>query len=101
MQNGQSLCTIEEVCETFRCSKSTVWRWVSSGTLPKPLKIGGTSRWTPEALSVVIENAQAQQMTAASKPTRNTLHRPKLSRSRKAETGGQPLSGKISRIFSK
>jgi len=101
MQNDQSLCTIEEVCNTFKCSKSTVWRWVSSGTLPKPLKIGGTSRWATEALSLVIKKAQVQQMNPAPEPKRNALRSPKLSRRKKAETGGQPQSGKISRNFPK
>ena len=43
------------------CSKSTLWRCVADGTIPRPLKIGGMSRWLQSELKTVIEQAIAQR----------------------------------------
>lgn len=35
-----------KVAAMFGVSKATVWRWASSGILPKPVKLGpNTTRW--------------------------------------------------------
>ena len=35
-----------EVAERYSVSRPTVWRWVSEGHLPKPVKVGpGSTRW--------------------------------------------------------
>lgn len=34
--------------------RSTVWRWTEDGTLPRPMRIGGATRWPRgEALAAV------------------------------------------------
>lgn len=58
MQSDQSLYTVQNVCDIFKCGQSTIWRWVASGTFPKPLKIGGTSRWTHAAVAETISKAE-------------------------------------------
>ena len=35
----------------YEVSRSTIWRWVREGRLPKPLKINGSTRWSSEQLS--------------------------------------------------
>lgn len=46
------------------CSKSTFWRRVTDGTLPKPIKIGGMSRWRLSDVEAVIAKADAQRQAA-------------------------------------
>lgn len=43
------------------CSKATLWRRVADGTIPKPVKIGGMSRWPQSEIVAVIEAAKAQR----------------------------------------
>lgn len=50
-----------EAAGTHGCSKSTFWRRVADGTIPRPLKIGGMSRWPQSEISNVIERAIVQR----------------------------------------
>lgn len=43
------------------CSKATFWRRVADGTIPRPVKIGGMSRWPKSEIEAVIERAKAQR----------------------------------------
>ncbi|NND21703.1 MAG: DNA-binding protein [Silicimonas sp.] len=43
------------------CSKATFWRRVADGTIPKPVKIGGMSRWPQSEIVGVIESAKARR----------------------------------------
>jgi predicted DNA-binding transcriptional regulator AlpA len=47
--------------EILGCSKATWWRRVADGTLPKPIKIGGMSRWKLSELLDVIDRLAAIQ----------------------------------------
>lgn len=42
---SSGLLTVNEVAEYFGCNVSTIWRWAKNGTLSKPLKIAGITRW--------------------------------------------------------
>lgn len=33
------------LCQMLDISESTLWEWVRKGLLPRPLKIGASSRW--------------------------------------------------------
>lgn len=44
------------------CSKATFWRRVADGTIPRPVKIGGMSRWPQSEIVEVIETAKADRM---------------------------------------
>ncbi|MCA0943378.1 helix-turn-helix domain-containing protein [Salipiger pacificus] len=46
------------------CGRSTLWRWAAEGVIPRPLKIGGSSRWKLSDLQAVIRNAEAQRAAA-------------------------------------
>lgn len=38
--------SVHEVAAMFGVSRATIWRWASSGNLPKPIKLGpNTTRW--------------------------------------------------------
>lgn len=43
------------------CSKATFWRRVADGTIPRPLKIGGMSRWPQSEIQAVIDSAKARR----------------------------------------
>jgi predicted DNA-binding transcriptional regulator AlpA len=83
MPLDQSLHTIEDVCDVFKCSKSTVWRWAAAGSFPKPVKINGIARWTDESIREFIRTAQAETSSASTRPKGRDiggkLRRPKLS----------------------
>ena len=44
------------------CSKATFWRRVADGTIPRPVKIGGMSRWPHSEIMEVIEIAKAERV---------------------------------------
>jgi predicted DNA-binding transcriptional regulator AlpA len=50
-----------EVAMLLGCSKATFWRRVADGTIPRPLKIGGTSRWPLSEIDAVIEEAKSRR----------------------------------------
>jgi predicted DNA-binding transcriptional regulator AlpA len=43
------------------CSKATFWRRVADGTIPRPIKIGGMSRWLKSEILDVIRRAEARR----------------------------------------
>lgn len=48
-----------DAAELLGCSKATFWRRVADGTFPKPVKIGGMSRWQHSDITTVINQAKA------------------------------------------
>jgi predicted DNA-binding transcriptional regulator AlpA len=40
-----SLLNDRQVATALNCSRSSVWRLTENGTLPRPLKISGMTRW--------------------------------------------------------
>jgi len=47
-----------EAAGMLGCSKSTFWRRVADGTIPRPVKIGGMSRWPQSEVQEVIHKAK-------------------------------------------
>jgi predicted DNA-binding transcriptional regulator AlpA len=50
-----------DAAELLGCSKATFWRRVADGTIPRPVKIGGMSRWPLSEIASVIEQAKARR----------------------------------------
>ena len=50
-----------EAARMLGCSKATFWRRVADHTIPRPVKIGGMSRWPRSEISAVIEQAKAER----------------------------------------
>ena len=48
------LLTDRESAAMIGCGRSTYWRYVNQGIVPKPLKIGGMSRWRQSEIAAVI-----------------------------------------------
>lgn len=50
-QTGEpSLLTVRDVARWLRISTRQVWRLLSGGKLPRPLRLGGAVRWQGEEL---------------------------------------------------
>ena len=60
----QILLSDHKAAALLGCGRSTLWRWAADGTIPKPLKIGGMSRWPQSEIMAVIERAKAQREAA-------------------------------------
>ncbi|MFO1176563.1 MAG: DNA-binding protein [Paracoccaceae bacterium] len=50
-----------EAAGMLGCSKATFWRRVADGTISKPVKIGGMSRWLLSDIQAVIEAAKMRR----------------------------------------
>ena len=59
------LATADEAAEMLSIGRSTFWREVKTGTLPKPIKLGSITRWRVADLQACIER-QANPTTTAS-----------------------------------
>lgn len=40
----------------FNISEPTIWQWVKSGILPKPIQVGGRSFWSASDIIELIES---------------------------------------------
>ncbi len=58
------LLTASEGAALIQVSVPTFWRWVLKRILPKPVKLGGMSRWPQSELLAVIEKAKAARTSA-------------------------------------
>ena len=56
---GRMLVSDVETAALLGCSRATVWRRVADGTLPKPIKIGGLSRFVLSEINATVESAMA------------------------------------------
>jgi predicted DNA-binding transcriptional regulator AlpA len=59
MNTIDPLLTAKEAAAILQCSIPTFWRWGANGKLPKPVKLGGLSRWPQSEILAVIEKAKA------------------------------------------
>jgi predicted DNA-binding transcriptional regulator AlpA len=58
------LLTVRESARILQISVPTFWRRVADGTVPKPVKLGGLSKWPESEILAVIEQAKAKRATA-------------------------------------
>lgn len=59
------LADVREVADVLRCSRSTVWRRVAGGTLPKPIRIGGRTLWDLREIEALIAAKLAERDSEA------------------------------------
>jgi excisionase family DNA binding protein len=63
-QNGAQidlLLNVREGADYLGISVPTFWRWISKGLLPKPIKLGGLSRWLKSDLVAFVAAAKAHR----------------------------------------
>ena len=55
---GPALLDVKAVAALFQASPSTIWRRVNDGTMPRPVRIGGMTRWARDEIDAVIDRAK-------------------------------------------
>lgn len=55
---SDALLSDREMASLLNCGRSTVWRYVSNGTLPPPIKIGDLSRWRLSTYQALVADAE-------------------------------------------
>lgn len=58
------LVSVRDTASTLGCSVATVWRRVSDGTLPQPVKLGGMTRWSEAEIQSAINSAKKNRPVA-------------------------------------
>ncbi|PWE29245.1 DNA-binding protein [Maritimibacter sp. 55A14] len=64
MQPTDPMIRDKDCAQMLGCSVCTFWRRVADGTVPRPVKIGGTSRWPQSEIQDVIDRAKAERAAA-------------------------------------
>lgn len=54
------LITDLELAAVTGCSRTTVWRRVKTGVFPRPIRIGGASRWRYSKINAVFQSAEEE-----------------------------------------
>lgn len=57
MQIVDPLLKAREVCTMLQVSPASLYRRVADGTLPKPVKLGGLSRWPQSEIVAAVQAA--------------------------------------------
>jgi predicted DNA-binding transcriptional regulator AlpA len=60
-QANRKLLTDRDCAEMLSCSRATFWRRVKDGTIPKPIKLCGLTRWKKEEIEAAIQNLMEQR----------------------------------------
>ncbi|MFC3613348.1 helix-turn-helix transcriptional regulator [Lutimaribacter marinistellae] len=55
------LLTVKEAAVILSISVPSFWRRVADGSVPKPIKLGGSSRWPRSEILAVIADAKARR----------------------------------------
>ena len=55
---------VKKVAHRYDCHPSSVWRWVAQRKFPKPVKIGGITRWIDAELDEHDAQAAADRDAA-------------------------------------
>jgi predicted DNA-binding transcriptional regulator AlpA len=64
MTQQAQLIRDKDAADMIGASVSTFWRRVQDGTFPRPIKIGGMSRWKRGDIVAVIDAAAAERAAA-------------------------------------
>lgn len=55
------LLKVSEAAKLLSISVPSFWRRVADGSVPKPIKLGSSSRWLHSEILAVIEDAKARR----------------------------------------
>ncbi len=50
-----------DAAKLLSCSRSTFWRRVADGTIPRPIKLGGISRWRTADIEQAVAEAAVRR----------------------------------------
>ncbi len=54
--NPCPLLTVKDVAKMLQLSTRTIFRLAEKGSLPKPLRIGGSVRWQPKTIKEYLKS---------------------------------------------
>lgn len=80
MRSIERLLTVNQVATIFGVATSSIWRWVTQGVLPQPIRLGGRTRWVEAEIRAVIEREKATR--AKTTPRQRTAPAEKRTRVR-------------------
>jgi excisionase family DNA binding protein len=52
------LLTTDDVIKLLKVNRRTISRLIKRGTIPRPLKVGGSNRWKPEEIIAALDRLQ-------------------------------------------
>jgi len=59
MDNELEMLTVKDVAETLKMGERTIWRLVSSGRFPPPVRIGASARWRKSRIQQWLHEQEA------------------------------------------
>jgi len=59
MREERQLLSVGDVAEMLGLGISTIWRQVRRGTLPQPVRIGGSTRWRRADIEALFRDKAA------------------------------------------
>ena len=62
--SSDTLISVRDAASALGCSIATVWRRAADGSIPKPIKLGGMTRWSKAEIDAFIEQAKSQREAA-------------------------------------
>lgn len=64
MAKPRKYLSVFAVADRYDCHPSSIWRWVSQSKFPRPMKIGGMTRWVEAEVDAHDAAAEAQREAA-------------------------------------
>ncbi|MDA7423820.1 helix-turn-helix transcriptional regulator [Thalassococcus lentus] len=53
------LLKVSEITEQLAIAEPTVWRWISNGKFPAPIKLGRASRWRQSTIEQWLKEQES------------------------------------------
>jgi predicted DNA-binding transcriptional regulator AlpA len=66
------LLTSREVAKELGIAERSVWKWTAAGELPKPVHMGGVTRWFTKEIDDWLVARAAERQTRHGTPSRNS-----------------------------
>jgi excisionase family DNA binding protein len=64
------LMTVDEVASTFKVTPRTIFRWLDAGIIPKPIHLGGTTRFRRSEIDELVENGSMAKVRSSKRSRR-------------------------------
>jgi predicted DNA-binding transcriptional regulator AlpA len=71
------LLSDRQVGKLLNISRASVWRHAAGGKIPKPVKIGGLTRWVASEVEAVVQRAMAERGGTPDAPEEGQSARPR------------------------
>jgi len=65
------LMTVDEVASTFKVTPRTIFRWLDAGIIPKPIHLGGTTRFRRSEIDELVETGSMAKVRSSKRSRRH------------------------------